>query len=568
MARLEALTSRQRALLEFSLRDFDARWDENAGLLWSEDDPGARHGTRESVYYALALLIRNGEGDAARAAAIIDRVNALQYLREGQPWHGTFPSFLENALPPETGFGPGPADRKEEYALDALTERLFTRYRLKMAGDGVPDGAAREEMERLRASFREVFPQVWDTYDPNWREFILCSYALALEFLEDRLPEETREGMDRAARAGVRSAVARAKSGVTPLNTNVWTVHILMCELFARRWGDGELFAYAEERAASMAEEYLRDGAVAEFNSPTYNAVVLTYTPFLKRCAGEKARALGETLDRGVWKDIADFYNPSLGNVCGPYSRSYEMDMRVHTALPMLMYLDGGLVPEDALPPRSFETESAAVMCLCPREVPGETRPLLLVSRGERTVKRTFRELCERGAPGEERTLCEATARIGDRLMYGCMSGSRNTSHQLTAAAAFWRNPAGGVSSFRLLRGDRDFRLVHLRTVFFDFTLEKGGMKGNVRNETGDRVWLAFEFESPSSPEMNVSDGEWIADGLRIGTRFTVGHPSRGTRKAEFTLSAAGGHTVRMISPLEDGETLRAELSLSLDGNG
>ncbi len=559
MGYADAMTPRQRALLAFSLRDFDARWDSGEGLLVSREEGGRFHGTRESVYYALALLMRGAPGDRDRAAGIIDRVNSLQYLCRGQIWHGTFPSFSERDVPPAAPGSLERLGRDGEYVLDVFTGRLFTRFREELSAQGRTEEDARMCLETLRASLRRVWPEVWETYDPNWREFILCTYALILRFFEDLLPPETAVGMDRAAREGIAAAVQRVRSGVTPLNTNVRCVHILMCAMFSARWGDAALGAWAEDCAGAFLEEYALDGP-AEFNSPTYNGVVLTYTPFLLSCPGPKVRALGEALEKGMWEDLADFYNPALKNICGPWSRCYEPDMRLHTAIPMLMYLDPFLVPEEELPPLSTETESACILCLADRTLPDKIRKRLSDPPGERLVKRTFRELCERGERGKDRSLCSVSAWISGRLMYGCMAGSRNTSHQLCAMALFWRARRGGVSSLRLLREDRDGRRVHLRTVFFDFEAEKGKIRGSVSNRTGGRVRLVFEFESEGEPEVLTEGSLWLLDGLTLEKHFYISGVGGSEREAAFVLSEDGKHSRRFSLDLEDGETLRCEM--------
>ncbi len=561
----DTMDPRKKALLAFCLRDFDARWDEREKLLYSREGEKGFHGTRESVYYALALLERDAPGDAERAAGIISRVNSLQYLCPGQPWHGTFPSFSEHGVPPMAPECLERLGREGEYALDVFTERLFTRFREDLAAGGMGDREAAGIMATLRTSLRRVWPAVWDTYDPNWREFILCAYALILRFFEDRLPPRVAEGMDRAAAEGIAAAVKRAKSGVTPLNTNVRCVHILTASMFASRWRDGTLAAYAEESAAAFLSEYLGSGA-AEFNSPTYNGVVLTYTPFMKAFGGPEVRLLGEALDAGMWSDLAEFYNPALKNICGPYTRCYEMDLRVHTAIPMLMYLDPFLVPEGELPPMSAETESAGVLCLGDRMLREDVRDRLDARpRGERLAERTFRELCERGEPGRDRSLCTATAYISDTLMYGCLRGSENTSHQLCALNVFWRAKGGRVSSLRLLREDRDGLQRHMRTVFFDFTAEKGRIGGTVSNRTGGRIRLVFEFESGGEAEVRIDGDRLRLDGLVLDGLFVIADLSGNERKASFAMSGPEGRTRRFCAALEDGETLRADISLCLE---
>ena len=85
----------------------DQWWDDEAGLLWNP--PGSFEGVvesqsvhlvRETAWYAIGLLRREGPGDRARAEAALSAVVAHQYDEPAQPWHGTFVRFPE--WPPPT----------------------------------------------------------------------------------------------------------------------------------------------------------------------------------------------------------------------------------------------------------------------------------------------------------------------------------------------------------------------------------------------------------------------------------------------------------------------------------
>src|ERR1700712_2856331 len=44
-------------------------------------------------------------------------------------------------------------------------------------------------------------------------------------------------------------------------------------------------------------------------------------------------RSMGAEMEASLWNDIADFYQPSLRNISGPYDRSYGMDMESYVAV-------------------------------------------------------------------------------------------------------------------------------------------------------------------------------------------------------------------------------------------
>jgi len=44
-------------------------------------------------------------------------------------------------------------------------------------------------------------------------------------------------------------------------------------------------------------------------------------------------KEMSKILERELWLDVASFYNANLQNICGPYLRSYGMDMKKYTAI-------------------------------------------------------------------------------------------------------------------------------------------------------------------------------------------------------------------------------------------
>ena len=120
---LDQLDAPARDLAERSIAWMDRYWDEAAGLFRVPDDALYERGqvgvtahlVRETAWYALGLLLRDGPGDRVRASRAIDTVLTYQFDAPGQPYHGTWYRFPQE--PPDN-------------------------------------------------------PIVWRDYDPNWREFI------------------------------------------------------------------------------------------------------------------------------------------------------------------------------------------------------------------------------------------------------------------------------------------------------------------------------------------------------------------------------------------------------------
>lgn len=565
MLSVEHLSPKKRILLSQSLDDFDARWDEEYALLKSWEDGVAYHGTRESVFYALALLIRRSSGDVERAVRILHTVLSLQFLDPTQLWHGTFRYGPEYAAPPRSPFDTDRLSPEARWQGDVLWERVCSAFMTRLQAKPFLSPEAESIGRELSAALTDVFPVVWKTYDPNWREFILSSFALILEEFDTLLPAETVQAMEAAARAGIAGARSRTEKDLTPLNTNVKVMHVFCFDAFARRFHDQNLADYISGFASRFLRDYRQYHAVCEFNSPTYNGVVLSYTGLLRSRGGSPAvRELGVVLEEGLWEDLADFYNPAMETLCGPFSRAYGMTID-GTALPMLMYLCFDSLPVETPPPFGPETESACILCCSEPAIPAAVQKNLTESRGERQVRRLFRELAERGKPGDNHALCTATAWITDSLMLGAMKGSANTSHQLHACTVHWRNSGGTLSGLRLRRRTADGQLIHLRTVFLDLTAEPGRIFGTVRNDSALPVVCNFEIESPHAASGVYQEENWQVDGLHCRPAFRISGADGASRRVIASSRILQEDQVWCNIPLLPGETLNLDLSFSLD---
>ena len=82
-----------RRLYELGRNSGDLNFDPNANLVGthSKKPPNKKsHSTRESAYYAYALLLTGDPADLARAQAILKRVVTLQDAKPGSPTYGAF----------------------------------------------------------------------------------------------------------------------------------------------------------------------------------------------------------------------------------------------------------------------------------------------------------------------------------------------------------------------------------------------------------------------------------------------------------------------------------------------
>ena len=529
------LSTEARTLVTEAVERMLAGYDDETGLvLWGAE---RRPALRETLYTALGLLILGR--DPGRAARMVDAVLDLQLLAPGEIWHGCFRHGPDEPPPPPMPFDWRRLSPEGRYFADITWERLSARYARLLAESPLDPEGRKAAGEALRRALRETVPVVWETYEPNLREFAGMVFTMLLEHFDHDLPGCLVKRIEESSRQLILGAMDRARSDITPLNTNIRVMYIFILDFFGRRLKEPSWQEEALREARELLKEYREFHAVAEFNSPTYYGVDLSTVGFWRRYgSGEEIRALGAELEDGLWHDAADFYDPDMRNFCGPYSRNYEMDMRVHTAFYALMYLGLGA---EKFPwhPVSEESVCDPLLALGQVTVPEDVIPLLTGPCVPRTLRRSFRELSERGDPACRHALCTAEARITPTLMAGVLSGSENPSHQLHPLTVFWR--AGeGIGTIRLQRSLPDGRMDHLHTVLFDGRFRDGRMDMRVDNRAGRDVDVFFEISCPGLTEKSFSPETWELPGLTVRLRSEAPGPE--VRRVDE-------NTVRVIYP-------------------
>jgi hypothetical protein len=384
---LDQLDAPARDLAERSTAWMDRYWDEAAGLFRVPDDALYERGqvgvtahlVRETAWYALGLLLRDGPGDRARATHALDTVLTYQFDAPGQSYHGTWYRFAQEPPPPEN-------------------------------------------------------PIVWRDYDPNWREFIGTTLALVLLEYEGRLPADMVRRIDIALR---RAIVGTLERNVPASYTNIALMTAFLLEFGADRYGEPAWAATAERLAMEILQRFRANNTFDEYNSPTYYGIDL-YALALWRSYASLAllRSAGAETEAALWRDIAQYYHAGMRNLAGPYDRSYGMDLRRYVAcLGMWIWLATGY--EQAPFPNldqplehAWDFAVAPLFALLGLHMPDDARPHFVAFQGERQVQRVI--------ANEPRRV--ATAWIGARVMLGAEdSGSRHrVNEQFHPATIHW----------------------------------------------------------------------------------------------------------------------------------
>lgn len=333
------------------------RWfDPDVGLLWNpegafdeEAPPRSVHLVPQSAWFALGLLARDDPGDRATAASVIEALVADQYDEPGTAWHGTFHRFHESPDP-----RPGAVE--------------------------------------------------WVDYDPNWRQFVGTTFALVLRRHGERLDPALASRMEAAIRLAVEG---EPPERVQASYSNIALMRAWLEVEAGEREGRRDWVQRGEALGGAVVERFDRHGAFDEYNSPTYYGVDLyALALWCREPVSAELAAGGAGVEAALWRDAARWYHAGLRNVCGPFTRSYGLDMGRYAGLLGLWVweaLGRDLAPYPDLGGRfehSHDTTMGPVVAELGAAIPPEAVASLRAFDGERTVEQVVSEELGRVATG------------------------------------------------------------------------------------------------------------------------------------------------------------------------
>ena len=391
-----SLDANARDLFLAAMRWADNLWDDATGLLWNSGDAKLttpHHSIRGTAWYALGLLMRHAANDRARAIHAIERVLDYQFDAPTKIFHGTFFRAPEEPYPPE-------------HAV------------------------------------------IWHDYDPNWREFIITTFALILLEYTDQLPASVVQRLDTAIHKAIDGALAR---GLSASYTNIALMHAFMLCFAGKRFDHPAWYAEGERMGREVYRLFKQHEAFAEYNSPTYYGVDF-YALALWRSFPARVpllAQLGAEMEATLWRDVAQFYHADLRNLVGPYDRSYGMDMQRYVAVIgiwMRLATNKSIAPfPDTDHPfdHAHDIGFVPLIAFLGVQVPGDALEHFVAFRGERQVERVISDTPRR----------VATAWLGkDRMIGGeITSHTAPPSNQLHPGTIHWRANQNQVGWVRVL---------------------------------------------------------------------------------------------------------------------
>ena len=274
----------------------------------------------------------------------------------------------------------------------------------------------------------------WVDYDPNWRQFV--GTALAVVVTDFDLPP----GLADRARAGIDLATV----GEPPDRVPATYANIALLRAWLDAWAGRPFETYAE----SIAATFHQHGCFIEHGSPTYYGIdVLALGLWQRADAPPLLQERGAELEAALWTDVARWWHADLGNLCGPYSRAYGMDLHNYVGgLALALRTAGVAAPlpdleADVLPHGHDLCEAPLLEHLGVR-VPQGARAALERFPGPHAVAQVISDAPRR----------EASGWLDADLMVGAEHGDAglHARGQFHPATVHWRQPDGTVGWLRV----------------------------------------------------------------------------------------------------------------------
>ena len=202
-------------------------------------------------------------------------------------------------------------------------------------------------------------------------------------------------------------------------------------------------------------------------------------------------------MERRLWEDIAQYYHAGLRNVCGPFDRSYGMDMTRYLAL-LGLWIATVVPPEQApLPDVDAPFDHAAdffympVFALLGTRIPSDLVPQFQAFSGERQIERVIE------------TDRVVTAWLGETIMLGGEADRVNTarSWQYHPLTVHWRAPDGSIGWIR------SHSAALIRATASEHRLELSGE---------DPMTWVFEINVAGADPAMIQGDRWVLPGLTV----------------------------------------------------
>ena len=281
-----------------------------------------------------------------------------------------------------------------------------------------------------------------NSYDQNWREFVGTDLVIIYHKYKTRLPSDVVTELERCL---IRTAKGDLIRNVNPDYNNISIMSSFLLEYIGTAFNIPEIRNAGIQKAKEIYSNFLKYNTLCEYNSPTYYGVDFFDLALWRELSfSQELKVLGKILEKALWLDLSEFYNANLQNICGPYLRSYGMDMKKYNAITGVWIAAAVDNPEIATVPGKSGVTYEYSMIVSILNL-GISMPLQALSRlkefdGPKFISRVTSNYYE----GDR--LKKVTATIKKDWMMGGLWGNRKVSHILKTGTIHWKSPDGDIS--------------------------------------------------------------------------------------------------------------------------
>jgi hypothetical protein len=182
-------------------------------------------------------------------------------------------------------------------------------------------------------------PNIYNSWDPNWRGFVGTTFVVILEEFAHLLPQDVQQYMMESlynATIGDSYRVGGIDDdNLYPAYSNPSIMRAFVSGWVGRRVNDSNMTIAGETYAKEIIDLFTRDNTLSEFNSGTYAGVSLfALTLWAKYMPGDSLMGqYGAEMIHDTWTSLGQLYNAILKNVAGPWDRSYGFDMNRYLSI-------------------------------------------------------------------------------------------------------------------------------------------------------------------------------------------------------------------------------------------
>ncbi|KAE9407923.1 hypothetical protein BT96DRAFT_54755 [Gymnopus androsaceus JB14] len=280
---------------------------------------------RYSAWYAVGLLARNENDDAKDANELVRNIVSYQFTDPTKVWYGTYKDVPDSPDPGDT----------------------WT-------------------------------PEIYTSYDPNIGLFIGTSFIIVLEEFADLLDAGV-EDLIKQSLYNVTVGEGYRNGGINgdnlyPVYSNPWFMRIMLTTYAGNLFDSANFTFWGNEWAEQGIAAFDIYNTLPEYNSGTYNGVVL-YALSLWGYMPQNSTIVTRATDliSQIWTNgVGQYYNPTLESLGGPWDRAYGYDMRDYFGIlgGQITGLIGGIKNKTAPLPvpmvGSLHYSDAAILAMLP----------------------------------------------------------------------------------------------------------------------------------------------------------------------------------------------------------